>query len=105
LSVSVTGGKLSASFTGDGRTAEVWAVSLVKAITVAIGRGENKGKTITYHNVARGWHKLVSTDGKTWSIPLGEIDGEGVNEAAVLVQGGTTEKPGIILGAAMVSIR
>src|SRR5438552_947535 len=83
--------------------AEVWVVGLAKAVTVAISRGENKGKTVTYHNVARSWYKLASTDGKTWSIPLKEIEGEGVNQAAVLVQGGTTEKPGIILGAATAS--
>jgi len=35
----------------------------------------------------------------------GAIEGEGVGQAAVLVQGGTIEKPGIILGAAMASIR
>ena len=105
VSVAVANGKLNASFAGDGRAAEVWVVGLAKAITVAINRGENKGKTITYYNVARSWHKLVSSDGKTWSIPVGEIDGEGVNRAAVLVQGGTMEKPGIILGAAMAAIR
>jgi hypothetical protein len=105
VSVSVSSGKLNASFAGDGRAAEVWVVGVANAITVAINRGENKGKTVTYHNVARSWHKLVSTDGKTWSIPLGEIEGEGVSQAAVLVQGGTMEKPGIILGAAMASIR
>jgi hypothetical protein len=105
VTASVAGGKLTASFTGDGRAAEVWVVSLAKAVTVAISRGENKGKSVTYHNVARGWYKLASTDGKTWSIPLKEIEGEGVNQAAVLVQGGTIEKPGIILGAAMASIR
>jgi hypothetical protein len=105
VSVSVAGGKLNASFTVDGRAAEVWVVGLAKAVTVAISRGENKGKSITYHNVARSWHKLASTDGKIWSIPLSQIDGEGVNQAAVLVQGGTMEKPGIILGAAMASIR
>jgi len=105
VSVSVASGKLNASFTVDGRTAEVWVVGLAKAVTVAITRGENKGKSITYHNVARSWYKLASTDGKTWSIPLGQIEGEGVNQAAVLVQGGTMEKPGIILGAATASIR
>jgi hypothetical protein len=105
VSVSVASGKLNASFTVDGRAAEVWAVGLAKAVTVAITRGENKGKSITYHNVARSWYKLASTDGKTWSIPLGQIEGEGVNQAAVLVQAGTMEKPGIILGAAMASIR
>jgi hypothetical protein len=105
VSVSLASGKLNASFAGDGRTAEVWVVSLVKAVTVAISRGENKGKAVTYNNVARGWYKLASTDGKTWSIPLKEIEAEGVSQAAVLVQGGTMEKPGIILGAAVASIR
>jgi hypothetical protein len=105
VTASVAGGKLNASFPGDGRAAEVWLVSLAKAVTVAISRGENKGKAVTYHNVARSWHKLGTTDGKTWSIPLKEIESEGVNQAAVLVQGGTMEKPGIMLGAAMASIR
>jgi hypothetical protein len=105
VSVAVANGKLTASFIGDGRATEVWVVSLAKAITVAIGRGENKGKMITYYNVARSWHKLGTPDGKSWSIPLGEIEGEGINQAAVLVQGGTMEKPGIILGAALASIR
>ena len=90
---------------GDGRAAEVWCIGLAKAVTIAIGRGENKGKTITYHNVARSWLKLTSTDGKTWSVPLDQIEGEGVNRAAVIVQGGTIEKPGLIFGAAMASIR
>ena len=105
VSASVAGGKLTATFAGDGRAAEVWVVSLAKSVTVAIGRGENKGKMITYYNVARNWYKLASTDGKSWSIPLKEIEGEGVDQAAVLVQGGTMEKPGIILGAAVASIR
>jgi len=105
VALSVTRGRLTASFTSDGRAAEVWVVGLAKAITVAIGRGENKGKTITYHNVARSWHKLETTDGKAWSMPLQEIDGEGVDRAVVIVQGGTSERPGLILGAVQTSIR
>ena len=105
VTLSVAGGKLTASFASDGRPAEVWAIGLAKSVTVAIGRGENKGKTVAYHNVARSWQKLTSSDGKTWTVPLNEIEVEGVNRAAVLVQGGTSEKPGIILGAALASIR
>ena len=105
VTLSVSGGRLTASFASDGRAAEVWVVGLAKAVAVAVGRGENKGKTITYSNVARSWHKLTSTDGKTWSLPLDQIDGDGVNRAAVLVQGGTSERPGLIFGAAMASIR
>jgi len=105
VTLSVSGGRLTASFASDGRAAEVWVVGLAKAVAVAIGRGENKGKTITYSNVARSWHKLTSTDGKVWSLPLDQIDGDGVNRAAVLVQGGTSERPGLIFGAAVASIR
>ena len=32
--------------------------------TVAIGRGENRGQTITYHNVVRRWVKLGDWTGK-----------------------------------------
>jgi hypothetical protein len=105
VTLSVGGGRLTATYAGDGRAAELWVVGLAKEVAVAIGRGENKGKTITYHNVARSWHKLTSTDGKTWSLPLDQVDGDGVDKAAVLVQGGTVEKPGLIFGAAMASIR
>jgi len=38
-------------------------------------------------------------------VPLNEIEVEGVNRAAVLVQGGTSEKPGLIFGAAIASLR
>ncbi len=33
--------------------AEVWVWGLTKVVTVAIARGENKGRDITYHNVMR----------------------------------------------------
>jgi hypothetical protein len=85
--------------------AEVWLVGLAQAITVAIKRGENKGKTITYHNVARRWLKLDTANGKTFTVPVQDIGAEGVNSAAVIVQRGTIERPGLILGAAMAALR
>ncbi len=82
----------------------IWG--LAKAITVEIKRGENHGKTITYHNVARRWLHLGPWTGKanTWSVPLNDVEGEGVEGAAVMVQTGTIEKPSTILGAAMASL-
>jgi hypothetical protein len=91
----------------DGRSgAEVWLVGLVKAATVAIGRGENKGRTITYNNVVRRWIKLGDWTGKanSWSIPMQTLKGDGIDEAAVLVQSGTTEKPKAILGATLAAL-
>ena len=78
---------------------------LLKAATVAIGRGENRGKTNTYHNVARHWVKLGTWNGKSesWSLPLQEFD-EGIDEAAVMVQGGTVDKPSAMYGAAVAAL-
>src|SRR6185312_13036309 len=55
--------------------AEVWLCPLSSAIAVPIGRGENGGRTITYRNVVRGWHKLGAYSGTeaTWSVPVSQI--------------------------------
>lgn len=106
VTLTVANGRLTATLAGNGHAGvEVWAVGLVKAVTVAISRGENKGKRLTYHNVARSWHKFDTADGKDWTVSLREIEGHGVNAAAVIVQGGTSERPGLIFGAALTSIR
>ena len=100
LLVSVPGG-------GDGHSlAEVWVGGLVRAATVAIGRGENRGKTITYHNVARHWVKLGTWSGKaeTFTVPIHDLSDESIDEAAVMVQGGTVEKPSAMFGAAVAAI-
>src|SRR5262245_65262953 len=92
----------------DARTsAEVWLFGLVRAATIAMGRGEDKGRTITYHNVVRRWMKLGDWTGKanSWSIPVQTLKGGNIDEAAVLVQSGTTEKPKAILGAALAAIQ
>jgi hypothetical protein len=107
--MTVDDGRLLVSVPGgaDGRSsAEVWLYGLLKAATVAIGRGENRGKTITYHNVARHWVKLGTWTGKaeSWSIPLEEFADEGIDEAAVMVQGGTVDKPSAMYGAAVTVI-
>jgi len=87
--------------------AEIWVAGLARSITVMIKRGENKGKTITYHNVARRWVKLDDWKGaaNTWTVPLPQFEGDGVNSAAVLVQSGSVESPNTILGAAMAQLK
>ncbi len=86
--------------------AEVWLCGLMKTATIAIGRGENKGRTVTYHNVVRRWIKVGDWSGKahSWDIPLQTLKGDGIDEAAVLVQRGTMEKPKAILGATLAAI-
>jgi hypothetical protein len=84
----------------------VWLCGLVKAVTIAISRGENKGRTVTYHNVVRRWIKLGDWTGKAnaWSIPMQTLKGDGIDEAAILLQSGTIEKPKGVLGATLAAL-
>jgi len=91
---------------GEQAHGEVWLCPVATAVAVAIGRGENGGLTITYHNVVRGWRKLgdfAGTD-STWRVPLSDIEHHSADGAAVVVQEGTRAEPGIVLGAAVTSI-
>ena len=87
--------------------AEVWLCPIAKAVPVAVGRGENRGRTITYHNVVRNWLKLgtLSAAQLSWNVPIAQIKAEGIDASAVMVQEGSHERPGIILGAALTDIR
>jgi hypothetical protein len=91
---------------GEQDNAEVWLCPVERAVAVAIGRGENRGRTLTYHNVVRGWHKLGEWTGtdSSWRIPISEIETGNVDAAAIMVQEGTQAKPGIILGAGFTPI-
>ena len=105
VKLTVADGRLAVSLPerSDARVpAEIWIAGLAREISVVIKRGENKGKTITYHNVARRWLKLDTWNGKanTWTVPVRDLDGNGVDSAAVFVQTGTVEKPSAVLGAA-----
>jgi hypothetical protein len=104
LSLSVGGGeiKVTAPATAP-RTGEVWLCSLTRAVPVVIGRGENRGRTITYHNVVRRWAKLGDWDGAaaTWSLPVSALEGDNADAVAVVVQAGNAQNPGSIVGAAM----
>ncbi len=110
VTMTIADGRLLVSVPGGGEgqhsLAEVWLCGLLKAASVAIGRGENRGKTITYHNVARHWVKLGnwSGQGETWNVPLQEFGDEGIDEAAVMVQAGTVDKPSAVYGAALATI-
>jgi hypothetical protein len=90
---------------------EVWLCPLTQAVAVDIGRGENHGRTVTYHNVVRRWLKLGDYTGTdaVWNVPIVDIlgddtDGAAVDGAAVLIQQGSRDKPGAILGAAFVPV-
>jgi len=85
---------------------EVWLCPVSGKIAVAIGRGENRGHTITYHDVVRRWIKLGDWTGsaqtftyKVADLPAGFALAE-IDRLDVVVQGGVAAKPGLMLGAA-----
>jgi hypothetical protein len=84
---------------GDGGPADVLALRVVRSKTVHIGRGENAGRVVTYTNVVRAIDKVGLWTGAmaTFTLPESHADDEGY---VVLLQKGTLEKPGPILGAA-----
>jgi len=89
-----------------GRHAEVWICAVAKAIPITIGRGENSGHQIVYHNVVRNVLKVGDWDGtaNTWSVPLENISREGVDAVAAYLQDGSRDRPGPMLGAAYTSL-
>jgi hypothetical protein len=108
--VAVSNGVLNISVSAADKapaTAEVWLCPIAKAVPVVIGRGENRGRTITYHNVVRSWLKVgtLSATQASWNVPITQIRAEGIDAAAIMVQEGSHERPGIILGAALTDIR
>jgi hypothetical protein len=74
---------------------------------VAIGRGENAGRKVTYYNVSRRWLKVGDWNGKaeSWTVAADQIRADGVDCAAAILQSGSTDKPGLMLGAAFAALR
>jgi len=106
VNLAVADGKLNVTvFAGPEKaTGEVWLCALGSAVPVAIGRGENSGHTVIYHNVVRRWMKLGDYSGaaRTFSVPLADL--ESADAAAVIVQAGTADRPGTMLGAALAAV-
>jgi hypothetical protein len=90
-----------------GQPAEVWLCAVAKRVPVTITRGENRGKTIDYHNVVRRWVKLGEWTGsaQTRTLAGADFSSDGADSVAVIVQSGASEKPGKILGAALAKLR
>jgi hypothetical protein len=85
-----------------GAAAEVWLLPIVKAREVAIGRGENTGRTITYVNVVRNMTKLGDWSGKPARFEISRAVAlpNDADAYVVLLQVTEDAKPGEIIGAA-----
>ena len=109
VKLTVTGGEIDVTVPTSPRPVpetEVWLCELAKAVPVEIGRGENGGHTIVYHNVVRRWVRLGTWDGAehSFQFPTEKLAHDGIDAVAVLVQKGSIEHPGPILGAASQSL-
>jgi hypothetical protein len=85
---------------------EVWLCPITASVSVGIGRGENRGHTITYTNVVRRWIKLGTWTGKgeTFTVPVDAIKFDNVDAVAVILQNGSSTQPGAIIGASLASL-
>ncbi len=101
INVSVAESKEPAATHG-----EVWICSIAKSVPISIGRGENRGQQITYHNVVRNLLKVGDWNGhpESWTVPIENLTRDGVDGAVVYVQDGSRDKPGPMLGAAYTAL-
>jgi hypothetical protein len=106
VSVRIEGDKLVVRLpAGDAAGgADVWLCPVSTSVPVDVSRGENKGHTLTYANVVRGWTKLGTWTGQPATFTVtAPIPGPETGDAlAVLVQMGQ-DKPARILGAAFLT--
>ncbi|WAP67498.1 DUF1223 domain-containing protein [Jiella pelagia] len=85
---------------GQGR-ATLWRVDYTRSASVPIARGENRGRTVTYVNAVRGLTPLGRWAGEPASFALGDCGAaNGADACAVILQAGSEDQPGAILGAA-----
>lgn len=110
VSMSVGGDKVTVNIGGKDGTAtqaEVWLCPVTKAVQVAIGRGENTGRTVTYTNVVKRWVKLGDWNGKaeTFNVALKDVQTGDADSVVVLVQSGVASAPKVVLGAAQAAIK
>jgi len=97
--------RVSASDAGNVGDATLWIVYFDHEKAVKIKRGENRGRTITYHNVVRDFSTLgMAKDGKIdVTLPLNELKRKGSAACAVILQQVTKSgTPGPILGATII---
>jgi hypothetical protein len=89
---------------GPSDDATIWLFGFDRQHEVRIGRGENRGRVIRYHNVVREVTSLGRWSGQEVEValPLGRLAADGRDGAAVVVQRSST---GEILAASRIELR
>ncbi len=81
------------------KSAGIYVLRVVRSATVAIGRGRNSGRDITYTNVVRAMTRVGDWDGKAARFAMPDLAGEDEG-FVVLLQADPPGRPGVILAAA-----
>ena len=105
LDINTGGGAIHVSAEprgGKTQTGTVWLVVFQPTETVAIGRGENAGRTVVYSNIVRDMRPLGKWRGRseTYKTPLGKLAGSNLR-CAVIIQSEDGGVPGPIRAAAI----
>ena len=85
--------------------ATLWVIYFDKQRSVKIERGENRGKTITYHNIVRdiAMHGMMKQGKLDVTLPLEEMQRRGFEACAMVLQKNTDiGTPGPIIGATLI---
>ena len=87
---------------GAPREGVVWVFQITHEQTVAIGRGENSGRTVAYTNVVRAMHKVGAWNGVAnhYDIPRRDLASSLSDSYVLMLQAVADDKPGAILAAA-----
>ncbi|MEM9205644.1 MAG: DUF1223 domain-containing protein [Pseudomonadota bacterium] len=98
--------KLPDLATSDAGPLRVWVVGFSVEEPVSIGRGENAGRTVSYHNVVRKMVDLGAWDGtsKTLSVKSGDVMMAGNYDCAVIIQRDVEGGAGPIIGATRLAL-
>lgn len=111
LDLRMEAGKLRVTTAGvvqiSSGAAQVLAIPTMSRAEVTIGRGENSGRKIVYANVARDILPLGPWNGTNafFDLPLEQFRAMGADGYVVIVQSGSREQPGAVLGAMQASLK
>ena len=110
VAVSVANNQISVNVPADkGKVTkgEIWLCPITRNVPVAVGKGENSGHTLTYHNVVRKWIKLGEWTGvaRSFTLPVGELGDDEAEQVAVIIQAGSKDAPGAMLGANVAALK
>ncbi len=87
---------------GSAKWGALWLFHVTKKREVAIGRGENSGKTIAYTNIVRSMKKIGDWAGTSasYEIPDADLRAPDSDGYVLLLQASSGGKPGAILAVA-----